>query len=128
LLVVNADSWASMTVANEYVHLRQVPACNVLYLSLADLPSFEGITIDVFRDRILKPTLGAIAARGLGGQIDCIVYSSDIPYNVDFTSDVGKTKLSRVITSPGSINGLTFLYRQVLAKDINYLQLNSNRY
>ena len=39
-VVVNADSWASMTVANEYIHLRQIPERNVVYLE--GLRDFDG--------------------------------------------------------------------------------------
>ena len=32
-VVVNADSWASLAVANKYVALRRIPECNVIYLT-----------------------------------------------------------------------------------------------
>src|SRR6185436_3166795 len=31
-VVVNSESWASLAIANEYVRLRSIPACNVIYL------------------------------------------------------------------------------------------------
>ncbi|MBM4084520.1 MAG: hypothetical protein FJ272_07000, partial [Planctomycetes bacterium] len=39
VVVVNADSWASARVANEYVRLRQIPPSHVIYLS--GLSDFE---------------------------------------------------------------------------------------
>ena len=33
VVVVNEDSWASMTVANEFIFLRKIPSINVIYLS-----------------------------------------------------------------------------------------------
>ncbi|HUU91976.1 MAG TPA: hypothetical protein VM238_12295, partial [Phycisphaerae bacterium] len=54
-VVVNADSWASLAVANEYVALRRIPPGHVIYLS--SLPSFERVTVDDFRSRILMPVL-----------------------------------------------------------------------
>eukprot|EP00913_Durusdinium_trenchii_P028378 g26606.t1 len=126
VVVVNGDSWASRAVANEFIRLRAIPAVNVVVLK--DLPGFESVSIEVFREQILKPVLAAIEKRGLKDQIDCIAYSSDLPSAIDVRADLGGRKLPRVITPTASINGLTHLYEQVLAKDVNYLQLNSNRY
>ncbi len=47
-VVVNADSWASLAVANEYVALRQIPPCNVIYLSR--LPTNLSIDVNQFRE------------------------------------------------------------------------------
>ena len=126
LVVVNEDSWASLTLANEYVHLRQIPPGNVLYLK--DLGSFEHIGVDDFRTRILHQVLQAIENRGLTEQIDCVAYSSDLPWAVDVNSDVGKHELPNFITRTASINGLTYLHTLVTAKDIEYLKLDSNYY
>jgi hypothetical protein len=125
-VVVNADSWASLAVANEYVALRRIPEGNVVYLE--GLPSNLSIGVDEFRQRILTPVLETLAARGLAGQIECIAYSSDLPYAVGVQSDAGRQKLPRVITPEASINGLTYLADLVLVKNINYLSLDANRY
>ncbi len=125
-VVVNADSWASMTVANEFVHLRRVPASNVIYLS--DLPGFEQTTVDLFRERILEPSLRTIRDRGLAEQIDYLVYSSDLPSRINVKTDKEGEQFSKVITPHASINGLTYLHRYVLDKDTTYLRLNVNRY
>jgi len=126
LVVVDADSWASLAVANEFVKLRQVPASNMVYLS--GLHNFETIGIDDFRAKILGPVFQAIKDRGLEGQIDYVVYSADLPYAVDFGADVKDRKLPGFLTCPGSINGMTYLYKLVLEKDTNYLAMNANCY
>ncbi len=125
-LVVNGDSWASQTVANEYVHLRRIPAGNVFYLS--GLPSLERTGVDAFRRRILEPVFAAIEHRNLAGRIDYIVYSSDLPWGVGVAPDVGKKELPKIITKRASINGLTYLHELVREKDLAYLDLGSNWY
>lgn len=125
-VVVNADSWASMTIANEFIHLRRVPPANVIYLE--GLPDFEQTPVEVFRERILKPVLQTIQDRGLAEQIDCLVYSSDLPFRINVSKDKQGDKFSKIITPWASINGLTYLHRLVLAKDTTYLDLGVNRY
>jgi len=114
-VVVNADSWASLAVANEYVALRRIPECNVIYLS--DLPGNLSIDVQQFRELILRPVLQTLERRGLTGQIDAIAYSADLPYSVHVEGDLGEHKLHRALTPEASINGLTYLYSLVLAKD-----------
>jgi len=125
-LVVNEDSWASQTVANEYVHLRRIPAGNVFYLD--GLPSFESTDVNAFREKILEPVFAAIEHRNLAREIDTIVYSSDLPWGIGVHPDVGKKPLPKIITQRASINGLTYLYELVRKKDIGYLGLTSNWY
>jgi hypothetical protein len=126
VVVVNADSWASTRIANEYVRLRGIPPANVIYLS--GLTDFEHLEIEQFRQQILLPVLKTIEGRGLAGQIDYVLYSADFPTAISVSGDVGDRKLSRVITPVASINGLTYLYQLVLAKDLRYLDLGCNRY
>lgn len=125
-VVINGDSWASKTIANEFIRLRAIPPSNVIVLN--DLPGFETVAVEAFRERILKPVLATIDQRGLKEQIDYVVYSSDLPYAIDVRADLAGRKTPRVLTLTASINGLTHLHEPVLAKDANYLQLNSNRY
>ena len=126
VVVVNRNSWASTRIANEYVHARGVPASHVIYL--ADLPSFERIRVEEFRQRILIPVLQTIDERGLAGQIDCVLYSADFPTAIDVSGDAGQRPLPQILTKVAAINGLTFLHRAVTAKDIRYLDLGINRY
>ncbi len=55
VVVVNANSLNSRTLANHFVALRQIPAINVV--ALEGVPSSEVITVDDFRKKILKPHL-----------------------------------------------------------------------
>jgi hypothetical protein len=127
-VVVNADSFASQAVANAFVALRQVPAGNLIYLALGDLPSFEIVDVPTFRERILRPAFETLESRGLAGQIDYLVYSSDIPYAIRVGADVGDRELPRVLTETASINGLTYLFPLVLAQQPEYLALGVNFY
>lgn len=126
VIVVNADSWASTRIANEYVRLRSIPPANVIYLS--GITDFEHLGIEQFRQQILLPVLKTIEARGLAGQIDYVLYSADFPTAISVSEDVGDRQLPRVITPVASLNGLTYLYQLVLAKDLRYLDLGCNRY
>ncbi len=125
-LVVNADSWASQTVANAFIDLRHIPAGNVIYLR--DLPSFEHAGVGEFRARVLGPVLEAIRNRGLQDQIDYIVYSADLPRTVAFNDDTKGRELPRMITGSASATGLTYCQRLVMAKDPEYLDLGVNFY
>ncbi len=130
VVVVNADSWASVSIANHYIKLRNIPSSNVVSLHLSDLADFEQVSADQFRQRVLSPVLEAIEKRGLTPQIDCVAYSSDVPYAVHVGNDVqaAHAQLPQVLSQVASVNGMTYLYRQVLAKDVGYLALDSNRY
>ena len=125
-VVVNAESWASLSIANAYIQLRGIPACNVIYLD--GLPNFETVDIETFREKILTPVLKTIADRGLTPQIDCIAYSSDLPYAIDTSGDKLPAPRPKIFTRTASITSLTYLYQRVLAKDTSYLDLNANRY
>jgi hypothetical protein len=126
-VVINGDSWASLAIANEFIRLRQIPPGNVVVLS--NLPDLEKIDVDACREKILLPVLKTLEARGLGGQIDCIAYSADIPYSVNVSSDLKQIpKLPQVLTPEAALNGLTYLYRYTLSKNPTYLRLDVNRY
>ena len=101
---------------------------NVVHLTLGDLPDFETVDVETFRERLLKPTLETLDRRGLASQIDCVVYSADIPYAVRVNADIGDRKLPQMITPTASVNGLTYLYPLVLAKNPEYLGLGVNFY
>ncbi|MCD6360992.1 MAG: hypothetical protein J7M38_09010 [Armatimonadetes bacterium] len=125
-VVVNADSWASMTVANEYIHLRQIPERNVVYLE--GLRDFEFASVDDFRELILRPTLRALEQRGVADHIDCIAWSSDIPSRINVRADMKGHEFPKIITPMAALNGLTFLYARVLGDAPGYLKLDANRY
>ena len=125
LLVVNSHSDASLTVANHYCQLRHIPAGNVVHLDWEG--STDATDIDTFRQKILEPVLHAAAERGLGEQIDYVVYSSDFPTRIDFASDVPPDQRSAGGLS-ASLSSLTYLYQFVLERSPRYASLKSNNY
>ena len=56
-------------------------------------PPFDA-PVELFRDRVLRPTLEEIKKRRLTQQIDYIVYSSGFPYAINFTTDLGERVMS----------------------------------
>lgn len=131
LIVVNEASWTSKAVANEYVKLRSIPPGNVVYLN--DVPVASQITVDEFRQKILKPIILAVSDRGIAKQIHCIAYSADFPWRIDLRPDIKKRldpdqKLPKALTPYGSLTGMTYLLDFVFREDIDYLQLRSNAY
>ncbi len=124
-LLVNLRSQSSMTVANHYIHLRRLPATNVLYLDWDG--NREAVDIDTFRQQILIPALQTISQRGLANQIDCLTYSSDFPTRIDFAGDLPPDQRDKPLLS-GSITSLTYLYQAVLARSPLYVSLASNNY
>ena len=62
-LVVNRKSPASLTIANHYAQLRQIPAGNILTLPWD--PKAQTTDVETFRKQILLPALTAIDQRRL---------------------------------------------------------------
>ncbi len=129
-LVVNSRSYASVTVANYYIHLRKIPPINVYYLDWEG--GLEFTDVDTFRNKILGPVFSAMENRGLSDQIDYIIYSADVPYRIDFVNDIPpdrRDKKDPLIGNPaGSITGLTYLSEYVFAKNPQYAGFLSNFY
>lgn len=125
-VVVNGSSWASVTIANEYVRLRNIPSQNVIVLP--QVSQIEALGIQEFRNEILGPVFRALGERGIRSQIDCITYSTDLPYAVHVAADVNGRTLPQIITPVASANGLTYLNELVEAKNIDYLRLDINSY
>lgn len=125
MVVVNTNSWASLSVANEYIRQRNIPPSHVVALDLPLALNDDTTDIETFREKILKPTLAAISSRGLQNDINCVAYSTDIPTAIDFTAD--NDKLRDRTASIASINGLTFLQTMVLEKK-PYWSLDANHY
>jgi hypothetical protein len=125
-LVVNARSWASITVANHYVQLRKIPISNVYYL---DWPhENEQIDGETLRTKLLGPVLEEIGRRRIGDHIDYVVYSTDFPWAVDFSAELKGANVSKYLEPTASLNGATFLYQTVLAKRYDFLTLEANKY
>jgi hypothetical protein len=152
LLVVNPRSASSLTIANHYAQLRQIPLDNVLYLPWE--PNAQTTDIDSFRRQILLPVLRSINQRRWGDQIDYVVYSSDFPTAIGLGRDLrklftmpeeaaaaggsaegqpggelaAKPEWPKIVTPVGSLNGLTFLWQTVLTGNRNYLSMRSNHF
>lgn len=122
-IVVNSRSWASCTIANHYCQLRAIPESNIFHLDWSG-PNRQ-IGVDRFRDEILRPIISQIEKRGLAGQIDYVVYSTDFPYQIALDKDL-KDKQAKFAV--GSITSLTYLYPWVLAEDMHYSGLKINWY
>ena len=108
LLVVNANSDASKTIANHYIRLRKLSPRNVLYLDWQG--STASVTGTEFRDQILKPILEAADQRNLGAQLEYIVYSADFPCRVDFRPEFKDEKLPKQFAPIASLTGATYLW------------------
>lgn len=127
IVAVNGQSVTSRTIANHYCAARNLPPRNVVVLT--GIPDSDQITVDQFRELILRPLIETINKRGLANQIQGIAYSADFPTAIDIQADISTVQnKSPYLTPVGSINGLTFLYRQVLAKDPSYIGFESNLY
>ncbi len=129
ILVVNAESWESRTIANSYAEMRKVPTRNIVLLR--NIPAEPVTTLEKFREQILKPLLAEIDARGLAPQTRVIAYSSGFPYAVNISEHHDRLKdatLKKVFTPTASLNGLTFFYRFVLADKEEYLNTSTNFY
>jgi hypothetical protein len=129
IVVVNGDSKASRTIANHYVELRQIPSRNVILLE--DVPEGVKTDLDSFRDKILKPVLAQLDARGIARSARVIAYSAGFPTAVTINAhhekltDETTKKYQRPIAS---LTGLTYFYRYVLADNPSYLGLGANLY
>jgi len=127
VVVVNGKSKDSRTLANHYCHLRNIPARNVIVLD--EIPTGKAITVEEFRTKILGPLLKEIDARRISPHIQGIAYSCDFPTTIQLEEDLEVVKdLPKILTPAGSINGMTYLFRMTMAKDINYVSLDINWY
>ncbi|MEM6777827.1 MAG: hypothetical protein AAF670_09225 [Planctomycetota bacterium] len=128
-VVVNGDEVNSLTVANHYTKIREIPPSNVFVLD--DVPSGLTVSLEGFRDRILKPILDEIDQRKLSRQIRAIAYSAGFPTGVNIASHTAQLtdpNAKRYQTAVASLNSLTFFYRFVLSDSPQYLGWGSNLY
>jgi uncharacterized protein (TIGR03790 family) len=117
-LVVNPQRSDSLTIANHYISLRQIPSSNVFFLEWDG--AMDAIPVGEFRERFLKPIFEEIGRRHLVEQIDHIVYSSGYPFAVDFAEDfVGGSH--ETTGTRAALTGMTYLYQQVMARDPSYV-------
>jgi uncharacterized protein (TIGR03790 family) len=126
LLVVNANSDASKTVANHYMRWRQIPPSNVVYINWKW--QVRDTNANIFRSDILQPVLDAIKERNLGLQIDYVVYSCDFPWLVDMRAEFEKKKLPASFKPVASLTGATYLWQFVQLKHPGVVSPASNWY
>ncbi len=137
LVVVNQNSAASLELANWYIFLRKIPPSNVVYLDLAGEGKKRLVSLEYFREQILRPVLTTLDARGLAGQIDLIVYSADFPTAVNIKPLQLKLKeelgdqadaMIRMFNAHASLNAMTFYAGAVLADAPSLFGLDANWY
>lgn len=129
IVVVNANSQDSLTLANHYVQLREIPPGNIVMLQ--DVPDGLRVSLNDFREKILRPILNELNRRELAAHTQVIAYSAGFPTVVDIRehtkrlTDENQKKYQRPVAS---INSMTFFYRWVLADSPDYLGWGSNFY
>jgi len=128
LLVVNADSPLSLTVANQWTELRPIPQNHVLRLH--GIPTLETLSMESFRKRILEPIHHFLEQEGLEKEIDSVVFSADFPYAVAFGEELRRLgiKPHRYIGSAASLTGLTYFMNAILDPDPDLTSDLVNRY
>jgi hypothetical protein len=129
VVVVNAGSHDSRTIANHYVDLRNIPSGNVVFLR--EVPSELTISLDQFKSRILLPLLSELNRRQLVSQARVIAYSAGFPTSVDISAHTARLtdpNQKKYQLSTASLTGLTFYYQFLLADNEKYLDWGSNLY
>ncbi len=131
VVIANAASPLSITLARHYVQLRQIPPEHLLVLE--EVPgrgpaSAEPITLDECRTKLLQPVMNWLADERLTDEIDAILWSSGFPHAVDVAPVVAERKLGQVITGVAALTGLTYFAREVVAGDLSCLALSCNGY
>jgi uncharacterized protein (TIGR03790 family) len=126
LLIVNANSDSSKTIANNFIALRKIPVSNVVYIDWKG--NLEIGSALNWRDKILKPALKVIEERHLMAQIDYIVYSSDFPWRVELAPLFPDHKFQGPFDPFASITGVTYLMPFVNGNDPNLVRPDVNLY
>ncbi|MBA4019616.1 MAG: hypothetical protein C0483_20825 [Pirellula sp.] len=125
-LVVNERSWSSLSIANHYIRLRDIPASNVFYLDWQD--DNERIDSETCRTKLLKPVFAEIRRRGLHDHIDYVVYSADFPWLIDCTDDATLEIMPPVLAPQASLTGVTFFHEWFVNRQNDYRFFKANGY
>ncbi len=128
LLVVNADSPLSRTVANLYLQQRPLSRHHTVWLR--NPPASGSITMATFREKVLEPVLQAMEERGVADDIDVIIYSADFPYRVYIEKAVRKAGLryNKYVGIAASLSGLTWFANLVRAERADFIAPFANGY
>jgi len=125
-LLVNLNSQASKTVANHYIHLRNIPASNVFYLEQDENQAV--IASKDFKSQILIPAFKEMDKRGISGQIDYLIYSCGFPWKVDFFAEFPDEKYNKAYQPRGSLTGSTYLWAFAREKRKEIFSFSTNNY
>ena len=125
-LVVNERSWSSLSIANHYIRLRDIPASNVFYLHWED--DNERIDSETCRTKLLKPVFAEIRRRGLADHIDYVVYSADFPWLIDCTAESRLETMPPVLAPQASLTGATFFHEWFVNRQNDYRFFRANGY
>ena len=138
LVVVNEESFDSVSVANQYIHLRGIPASNVLYLrGITSIKKHgeESSSTKRFEQQIRKPLLRALKDRGIEKQIDCVAYSAGFPTRINFQPELttylrqaGKKYDIHFHAPWTSITSLTYFHENAFSDRPDFLELDANNY
>lgn len=136
IVVINAQSDSSKLIGNYYVRRRKIPAQNVVYLY--NLPNLSSTNLTICRNKILKPIVEHIQTRKLNQQIDYIIYSTDIPTQINMHREakdyvaakrsVGIDLNERFFNGSASISSVTYFLLHVLQERNDFIALNANKY
>ena len=89
VVVANQASSNSVALANYYCERRQIPPNNVLNINWSG--GNIAWTNGDFQTNLLVPLLNFIASHGLTNQVDYVVLSMDIPFQLNFGTTVNST-------------------------------------
>jgi hypothetical protein len=129
VVVVNADSPASLWVAHAYAKRRAIPPSHLIYLEGA--PTLRIVDVETFRERLWGPVKRQLEERGLLETTDLLVWSVDFPFAVDVAAEAKAKGFQGMAHVPlrASLTSLTYFWRLVEAKEpARYLDLGANRY
>lgn len=89
VVVVNQNSTNSVQLGNYYCQRRGVPPQNLLRINWAGGNVWWSRSD--FETNLLNPLVAMLSARGLTNQVDYVVLSMDIPYQVTATNGINST-------------------------------------
>jgi uncharacterized protein (TIGR03790 family) len=91
VVVVNQNSANSIQLANAYCEQRCVPPQNVLRLAWQWSGGSVSCTVDEFQNELCLPLLNMLQCRNLTNQIQFVLLSMDLPYQVIGTNGLNST-------------------------------------
>lgn len=125
-VIVNPNDPDSLEVGNEYVRLRRIPPCNVIYIPWQK--TARSASAADFKAKLLEPIFRELERRGLTAQINVITYSCGYPSTVDLRGEIPATSVSPQSTPVASLNAATYLYHDLLTDPTTLLTLSANSY